>query len=334
MDEQMIDQFHLLRPAWLLVVPIAIWVHYKLRRKFNSTVQWQDVIEPHLLAHLTVAGTEQQRIRPYQLMTAVLVLSSIALAGPTWQREITPFTKDRAPLIVALELTPTMLGTDQKPYRLERAKQKIRDILERRKGARTAVIGYAGSAHAVLPLTDDIALIELYLESLTPALMPKDGDNAISALSLAQTMLEGEEVAGTIVFITDGIDRTYAPKFSELTAGSIHQILILAIGTKTGGPIASKASEGKTFGLLDGNAPPIDLGGLETIADAIGGRVIRATPDTSDIDVLMRDVQSHLINTIQEDEKLQWRDFGYVLIWPLALIILMWARRGWTVRWA
>ena len=70
----------------------------------------------------------------------------LVVAGPTWEREITPFTEDHAPLVIAIELTPSMLCTDQQPTRLERARHKVRDLLARRRGARTAVIGYAGSA--------------------------------------------------------------------------------------------------------------------------------------------------------------------------------------------
>ena len=339
MTEQYFDQFHFLRPLWLLIIPLAIALGYQLRRRFKLADQWRGVIASELLVHMTVASETQRRLRPYQLMTAALVLGSLAMAGPTWQREITPFTQDRAPLIVALELTPTMLGIDQQPTRLDRAKQKIRDILERRKGARTAVIAYAGSAHAVLPLTDDAALIQTYLESLLPEIMPKQGDDATTALALATTMLETEQASGTIIFMTDGIDRTHAPSFSKFAtnsgdaAGLNDQVLFLGFGTESGGAIDTGQAKGRTFGLVDSLAPAIDLVGLSAVAQASGTLLLRATPDTSDIDELMRKVRSNLVNTIQQDEKLQWRDFGYVLVWPLAVIILVWARRGWTVRW-
>jgi len=258
----------------------------------------------------------------------------LALAGPTWQREITPFTEDRAPLIVALELTPTMLGIDQPPSRLERAKQKLRDLLERRKGARTAVIGYAGSAHAVLPLTDDTRLIEIYLESLTPDLMPREGDDATKALALAQSMLAQEDAVGTILFMTDGIDRTLAPRFADHAGANKDQLMFLAFGTTAGGPIAKNEKGGSSFGLVDGKAPGTDLDGINAMADTAAATVVQATPDLADIDALSRQIRSHLINTIQQDQRLQWRDFGYVLVWPLAFILLLWARRGWTVNWA
>ena len=103
------------------MIPAAVWLHLRLRRAYSAADQWRKVIAPHLLARLTVAGRDSGPLRPYQIMTMSLVLASLALAGPAWQREITPFTEDRAPLVIALELTPTMLAVDQAPSRLERA---------------------------------------------------------------------------------------------------------------------------------------------------------------------------------------------------------------------
>ena len=334
MSETALENFHFLRPLWLVIIPFVIWLHLRLRRQFNVAAGWKHVIAPHLLQHLTVNGDSDKWLRPYQLMTAALILTSVALSGPTWQRVITPFTQDKAPLIIALQMTPTMLATDQQPTRLERAKQKIRDLLEVRQGARTAVIAYAGSAHAVLPLTDDSALIGIYLESILPGIMPRDGNDATLALTLAEDMLSKEEAAGTILFMTDGIDRTSALVFAEHQANSSDQVLLLGFGGDAESPINSDQAGGKQFGLIDGNAPAIDTGGLSEIASVSGTTLVLATPDGSDIDTISRRITSNLVNAIDNDENLQWRDFGYYLLWPLAFIILLWSRRGWTVRWS
>ncbi|MCP4072074.1 MAG: VWA domain-containing protein [Hyphomicrobiales bacterium] len=328
-----LEQFHFLRPFWLAVIPVAIWLHLRLRVRYSAARQWKGTIAPHLLTALTLAGKDTKSLRPYQLMSAALIIASLALAGPAWKRTITPFTQDRAPLIIALKLTPSMLATDQLPTRLERAKQKIRDLLSQRKGARTALISYAGSAHAVLPLTDDAELVELYLASLIPSLMPKEGDDAGKALELAARMLADEEAPGTILFMNDGIDRTYITSFAEHHQASEDQILFLAYGNEAGGPIKQEDAGGMTFGLVDGDAPGFDIEGINAVANASGASVVRATPDLSDINRLSAQITSHLVNTIQQDEKLQWQDSGYLLVWPLAFLILLWSRRGWSVQW-
>ncbi len=320
-----IEALHFIRPGWFLLVPLVLLIHWRLRKAIRAADQWQTAVAPHLLKHLTLGAGPGKRFRPYQLMTLTVLLLCIALAGPAWRKELTPFTEDTAPLILAIEMTPSMLAIDQPPTRLERAKQKARDILERRQGARTAVIAYAGSAHAVLPLTDDARLVEIYLDSLGPERMPAAGDNPEKALALAATMLAEETAAGTIVFMTDGIDRNFAPVFASQAEASRDQVLVMAFGTEAGGPIRSEDGGGV--------APGVDLSGLDAIVAAANGSLIRATVDPSDVDSLVRRVRRHLVNAIGEDGDLNWHDAGYYLVWPLALLMLAWFRRGWTVQW-
>ena len=325
MLEQSLEGFHFLRPWWLMLIPLALWLYWRLRRVVSAADQWREIIDPDLLKVLVIGGGKARRLRPYQLLSGVIVLTGLALAGPAWQRELTPFTEDRAPLIIALELTDSMEGIDQPPDRLQRARQKIRDLLAVRQGARTAVIVYAGSAHAMLPLTDDQALIELYLAALNTEVMPLRGDRPDKALALAQKMLdrEREAASGTILFMSDGIDRSFGSFFETAFESTTDQLLILGFGTEEGGPFADGP----------GQAPAIDLGGLESTAAAAGGWFTQATVDDSDINSLNRRIQRHLVNAIENDETLQWVDAGYVLVWPLALLMLAWFRRGWTVQW-
>lgn len=309
--------FHFLRPWALIFLPYAIWLYRGLRRAYSAALQWQGAIEPALLEHLTVAGRARRRLRPYHWMTALLVLASVAVAGPTWEREVTPFTQDRAPLLIAIELTPSMLGVDQQPTRLERARHKAHDLLARRKGARTAVLGYAGSAHVLLPFTDDTDLLDVYLDALEPELMPSQGDAPELALAAAERLLGGEEVAGTVLFLTDGVDRTHAAAFEEFASRTGDQVLFLAFGTADGGPVA----------------PPVDRGGLDAVASAAGGSVVAATLGDEDVVALGRRVHTHLVNAIEADEALSWEDRGYPLVWAVAGCMLLWFRRGWTVQW-
>ncbi len=322
MPEHILENFHFLRPAWLLLIPAALWLHWRLRRVVSAADQWRRIMDPALLGQLMVGASGPRRLRPYQLMTGMMVLMGLALAGPAWQRELTPFTVDKAPLVIALELTRSMNGSDQPPSRLERARQKVRDLLALRPGARTAVVAYAGSAHAVLPLTDDASLIELYLDSLTTELMPVPGDRPDLAVQLAQDMLAGE-APGSVLFLTDGIDAGQAETFRRAFAESDHQLLILALGSVQGGALADGS----------GLAPPLDLPGLTRIRDAAGGWMTTATVDASDVQAVSGRVRRHLVDAIDADERLRWRDAGYLLVWPLALILLTWFRRGWTVQW-
>lgn len=168
----MIADFHFLRPWWLLAVLAAGLLVWLMRRQSDMRSRWKHLIAPNLLDHLLIDHGKVRGFRPVYLVAGLIALSGLAAAGPTWERERPPFVEDTAPLAIAVDLGQTMNATDISPTRLERAKLKVRDIMARRKGARTALFAYAGSAHMVLPLTEDASLVATYLAALSPALMP------------------------------------------------------------------------------------------------------------------------------------------------------------------
>ena len=128
----------------------------------------------------------------------------LAIAGPTWRREPSPFADDTAALAIVVKVSPSMTTEDVQPSRLTRATQKIHDLLKQRAGAKTSLIAYAGTAHVVMPATTDGGIIDTFAQALDPKIMPKDGDAAADALRLAEQTL-AEAGSGSILWITDSI---------------------------------------------------------------------------------------------------------------------------------
>ena len=308
-------EFHFLRPSWLwLLIPVAAFV-FMLWRQQSATQRWRSVIAPHLLDHLIVRPKDGSWLRPSHLLGAVLVLAVVAVAGPSWRREPPPFTQDTAPLIMALDLSATMRVEDIQPSRLERAQQKARDLLAERKGARTGLLAYAGSAHLVLPLTDDPSVLESYVTSLDPSVMPVPGKDSAAALGLAAQL-----------FLTDGIETEAASDFGEFTSTHRDQIAVLAVGTQAGGPVPT-ADGG--FGEISA----LDREGLEAVEQASAAYVTTVTVDDTDVRRINRSIASHLTAVQQDDSEGRWRDEGWWLVLPLGLLTLGWFRKGWTVQW-
>ncbi len=176
-----------------------------LLRRQDVRAQWGGVIAPHPLTHLIVRPGQGRQINPLYLVAAGMMLGIIGLSGPTWRRELPPFVEDKAPLMIALAVGSSMNETDVAPSRLERAKQKIRDLLAARAGARTGLVAFAGTAHLVMPPTDDRSVIEPFLAALGPGLMPADGKNVAGAVALAADALAAEPVPGTVLLVADDL---------------------------------------------------------------------------------------------------------------------------------
>src|SRR6185437_11129047 len=112
MPDSLLFEFHFLRPLWLLaLLPVVVLV---VRRQRPET-EWGDVIAPNLLKHLLVESPRRWHINPVYLIASGLMISIIALAGPAWRRELPPFVEDKAPLMIALSVAPSMSERDVPP---------------------------------------------------------------------------------------------------------------------------------------------------------------------------------------------------------------------------
>jgi len=330
-DLGFLADLHFLRPQWLWGLLPAVVVNLLVRRRDDPTLRWRGLIDPHLLEALRIRPKGSGFPRPAGVAFAALVLGCVGAAGPTWRREPSPFTEDKAPLVVALDLSESMLAIDVPPTRLERAKEKIRDLLARREGARTGLVAYAGTAHLVMTPTDDSAALEVYLAALDPDVMPRPGKAAAAALARAQEVLARDDTPGSILFLTDGIPAAEQGAF-RAAAGRHDSLLVLGVGTSEGGPIR----QGKGFATDAAGrrvVARLDREGLEALARDTGVFVATATRDARDVDRLQARIQSHLQAVQAADPKARWKDAGYWLTIPLALLGALWFRRGWTVRW-
>ncbi|MEC5385681.1 VWA domain-containing protein [Uliginosibacterium sp. H3] len=329
-----ITAFHFLRPLWLLLIPGGLLIVLLWRIASDQRRRWRDLVAPHLLNRLMVSDTSGWRIRPTYLLAASLCIIGLAAAGPTWEQVPPPFSDDKAPLVVALDLSRSMDATDIAPTRLERSKHKIRDLMKLRAGSRTGLVVYAGSAHMVLPPAEDPALMEIYLEALSTYLMPTAGKNALAALNEAEHLLSKENVPGTIVFMTDGFDVGQIGDFDKHNDTSKNQVLVLAVGTEAGGPV--RTPDGRV--ALDASGRPVqgrfDAAALKRLASEADVPLASITLDDKDVEWVQRRALNHMEDVQAKNAEVRWREFGYYLCFPIALLAALWFRRGWVVRWA
>lgn len=325
---------HFLRPQWfwlLLAIPL-IYLPFRIRDDVRA--RWKRYIAPDLLDHLLVKHHRRWRYRPIHMVCLLIFLGAIALAGPTWKREQPPFTEDKAPVVIALDLSQTMDAIDIDPTRIERAKLKLRDLLKVRNGGRTALFVYAGTAHMVLPFTTDFSLFDLYLNSLSTSLMPKSGKDTAQALRAIEDFLKDEPVPGTILFVTDGVEPQAIPAFRAFTAKEEGKddILIMGVGTSRGGPIQVGPNRFLTDATGRRVYTKLDVDALRSLK-RMDIDATTLTLDDDDVDWVQRHIQHHLQAVQQRDSHTRWIDEGYWLTIPIAVVAVFWFRKGWTVRW-
>jgi Ca-activated chloride channel family protein len=300
-----VEAFHFIRPLWLLLLPLIAALWWVVRRARSRRDVPMDGLAPHLRAALTVGGSAYRRLRPIDGVALTLALLALGAAGPTWSRMPDPFVAQSAPVVVVLEVTPSMEEKDVAPSRLERGKQKIRDLLELRAGARTALVAYAGSAHGVVPMTEDPAVMTPYLAGLAPDVMPNEGERAGDALALAVDLLAQESSPGGVLFVADGVDPADVATLTGPDAPALAVLAMLPEGTS-------------------------DRGLDELPAEM----VVTVTPDDGDIRRIDGMLNAAYRQAMLENTDQPWLDRGHWLGWPAALLTLIWFRRGWTMRWA
>jgi len=322
---------HWLRPFWLLLLPPLGWLLWQLWHREKRIGRWQLLLPPAFHAALLSGGNRRGSRLPWIVLGLAWLLALLALLGPSWQRLEQASLKRADPLVVLLELTPAMLASDTLPTRLEQAKRKLLDLLEARDDAQTAIVVFAGSAHVLVPLSDDLATSRNLLEALEPSIMPEPGHRADLAVSKALALLEqGAQGQGRLLLIGSTLDEAERQGIRQALGRHGERLLILGIGTVQGAPIAQ---EDGTFLKDEQGAillPRLDSAGLKRFSAELGGRYMTARLDDGDLRNLeLLDQAQSLREGGDPTQLAAWADQGHWLLLPLLLLAACAGRRGW-----
>ncbi len=322
----MFEAFHFIRPWWLVGIIPAVGLAWYWLRRTQTGSGWESAIDSELLGVLLDVTQTRSSKWFSSLLVASLFIAPIGLAGPAWEKLPQNVEQREDTLIILLDLSLSMLAQDLQPSRIDRARQEIVDILRLRVEGQTALIAYAGDAHTVVPLTDDVATVENLLVSLSPEMMPVFGSNPDHALTLAHELFDNANVLqGRILMITDGVDLLSDVSRHRTTA---YPISVLGIGTSSGGaiPLDRLRQPGRTLRTQEGNQiiAQLDEVRLKEVADLGFGRYQEAQVGDDDINALLSTPLPSEDETIEVEREFDtWADQGHwiaLLLLPLALI--------------
>lgn len=326
-----LSAFHFLRPWWLLLalawVPLAVF----LWRADRDGARWRRLADAALLPHL-LEGSGKARHMGAWLLAAACALTTLALAGPTWERLPRPLYGKGAAQVVAVSLSRRMLAGDVTPDRMQRVRYKVHDLLHANAGGRNGLVAYAGEAFVVAPLTTDAHALDDLLDALSPQVMPVHGDAPAKGIRQGVALLEQAGMhGGSLVLVTDKVDAAAVDAARRARAKGV-RVSVLGVGGTRGVPVT--LPDGSLLKDAAGHVVMArqDARSLRALAAAGGGIYVPMSDDRADIEALAGQLRAgHRPAAAASGQADQWRDMGPWLLLPVLLLAALAFRRGWLL---
>ena len=202
---EFIQNFHFLRPWYLLFLLIPVGFYFKKIGIRNYASSWENICDKNLLKFLLVSDGNRKRLSLKKYIYTGLVSMVIAAAGPAWKKVEIPTFIIENPSMFVLSLAQDMSLTDVSPSRLDRAKFMISDIADTLPEGQFGLEVYSQEPYIITPLTDDIKIIKSLLPQITPDIVPDRGDRLDRAIDLALNRFKaaGYTYGNIILFASD-----------------------------------------------------------------------------------------------------------------------------------
>ena len=232
-----IDSFHFLRPDLLWLFLPLILVVAILFVTTREKDKWKSIVSRPLRRFMFTRSSKLTLLWPLIFLVLTISFGILSAAGPTWKRVEVPGMKSTAMFVILMDLSWSMMAEDIQPNRLERAKLKVRDLLDANPGARTSLFVYAGTTHPVMPASGDYKLIKYHADHLQANIMPVRGDDLPLAMDLMDTLFARFEVPSTLLLVTDEVETSETSDLMRFVDTSPHSIEILVMSTPGGSEI-------------------------------------------------------------------------------------------------
>jgi Ca-activated chloride channel family protein len=301
------------------VLALALFLIWSFKRKQVLLAQFAtSELLTRLMSHVSLRA---QRIKALLIVLAASLLV-IALAQPKWGYTWETVQRHGVDVVVAVDISRSMLATDIKPTRLDRAKRSLLDLLHIMDGDRIGLVAFSGAAFVLCPLTLDYGAAKMFVDDLSPQLISRGGTRIGDAIRKAVSTFEGQDKRyRALILITDGEDHDSDPiGAAEFAKQHGVRIFCIGIGTPDGSPIQVVDGVGKSTYLKDARGDVVlsklDEQTLKKIAFITGGAYVAASGTGIELDTIYRD----RIATMQGRELESTRRKRYVhrFQWPLA----------------
>ena len=307
----------------LLIIPILVLVRFIVWRKRKHNLR--KFGDPSLLKEMMPDVSKYRPTIKFCLLLSAITILIFMIARPQVGSKISHEKREGIEVLIALDISNSMLAQDVIPSRLEKSKLLIEDLVDHFTNDKVGLVVFAGDAFVQLPITNDYVSAKMFLQNINPSLITTQGTDLARAISLSQSCFtQREHIGRAIIVITDGEDHEGGALEAAREAYKKGiNVFILGVGTSKGAPIPDGNG-----GYLKDNSGQIVLSALneqmcQQVAKAGNGVYIHVDNTSDAQEKLNKEfskLQSGTSDTVVYSEyNEQFQIFGIILL--LLLIV-------------
>ena len=316
----------------LLMIPVFIIIFILMmnwkKRSFRKFGEWQ------ILSQLIPFYSRSRTITKFFVLMLAYIFLVIGIANPQVGSKLQEVERKGIDIMIALDVSSSMLSEDIKPSRLERAKKSISDLIDGLSGDRIGIIIFAGRAYLQLPITTDYAAAKLFLSTISTDIVPTQGTAIGQAIEMAVNSFDDNDHSKAIIIITDGENHEGdAVEQARLAAEKDIDVYAIGMGLPEGAPIPIVNRYGNKVGYKkdrQGNTVITKLNEtmLQQIASAGNGIYVTANNSSAGLEKIFEEIEAMEKTEFESrvfsdyEDRFQYFIAVAVLLLTLELIIL------------
>lgn len=304
-------QFLYINVIYLMLIPSIILMILIIKKK-NS---FDKYFSKEVLEKLSVSSQYfSNKARNITLFIALLLMT-ISLARPVTNEKVHDTKKQLNAVIIAIDVSKSMMANDIYPNRLEFAKNKLSDIIKLSKSNALGVILFAKSSFLLSPVTQDFTSLKILIENLDTGINFDNGTNIYSTLETTNKLLKNYK-SKNLIILSDGADKKEFKEEIEFANKNNINIYVIATATKKGSAI--KLKDGNYLVDAKGNIVTLGLNeNIKNLSLQTNGGYINYSLDTNDINQILNEINSK--SRKQEFKEEKFKTYTELFYYPLSL---------------
>jgi Ca-activated chloride channel family protein len=311
----------------LLLIPFfsVLFILYKIWKK-RAVKSFGDL---EVISQLMPLFSGRKLTFKFILLMIAFAFLIIAIANPQIGSKLEKIQRKGADLVIALDVSNSMLAQDIRPDRLTRSVQGISKLVDRLEGDRIGIVVFAGKAYVQLPITTDYSAAKMFLSTISTQMVPSQGTAIGDAIDLSVESFKADQRSKAIIIITDGEDHEGDAVESAKTATAKGiKIFTIGMGSPEGSPIPVYDSQDRQTGYKSDRqgqtiVSKLDETTLQQIASAGNGIYVRASTGQDGLTKILDEINALEKQEIETKTFSEYEGrFQYFLAFSLLFLII------------